>query len=252
MAISFVDNYIVFADTSGTTLTLFRPTYSTGDMLIAFIGGKAYNTTITAPAGWTSIGSSTNGTTASGIDTGSTFIQVFYKIAGASEPSSYSFTTSINRTIVMGMIHSYNTTLNWNTPVGSGALNTTSTGWNTINSVSTLNLPIGAYIPIVFVSNTDATSITTLPILDTSPTSLKSFASYSAEPITNYTTSNGDDGGMVTGYTSVTGSLTNSPVTMSINSSGSSSEKGHAYIVVLTDYGGAGNDPFGQFGVFGI
>lgn len=249
MAISFIENSLVFDNATGANLTMF-PSISplAGDMLIAFIGGKAYNTTITPPSGWTSIGSSTNGTTASGVDTGSTKIEVFWKLASASEPSSYTFSLSASRTIFIGMIHVYRTTLNWNTPTGVGA---EGSSWNNIVSDTSLSLLVNTYLPICFVSNTDNTSITTVPFLSASNRTL---ASYTAKPITNYSTSNGDAGGMVTGYSNVTAASSTIPTTLSLNSSGSASERGHAFIVQLTDSPPPGGiyDPFGTFGIFGI
>lgn len=249
MAISFIDNSTIFDRTTGTNLSAFRGgTYQSGDMLIAFLAGKAYNANISPPSGWTSIGSSTNGTTSSGVDTGSTKIQVFWKIAGASEPTSYLFTVTSN-TIFMSMIHTYRTTTSWNTPTGVGAVNTSTTGWNNIESNTTLALLQDTYLPICFVSNTDSSTITTLPFLSAPNRTL---ASYTAKPITAYTTSDGDDGGMVAGYSSVTAASSTTPVTLSINSSGPTTDKGHAFIVQLTDSSGGIYDPFGTFGIFGI
>jgi hypothetical protein len=54
-----------------------------GDLLIAMFGDFA-SSTFTPPAGWTALGSV--------YSAGGTNAQVFYKIAGASEPSSYTWT----------------------------------------------------------------------------------------------------------------------------------------------------------------
>lgn len=57
---------------------------TTGDLSILVVGAKPYSTVITTPSGWTKIGEGTNGTTASGIDVGSTIVAVYYKLDAAS------------------------------------------------------------------------------------------------------------------------------------------------------------------------
>lgn len=236
MAISFIDNTTTFTDTSTATLTITRPTtYSAGDMLIAFVGGKAYNTTITPPAGWTSIGSSTNGTTASGVDTGSTIIQAFYKVATASEGASYSFTLSASRTVLIGMIHVYRTDLSWVTPTGVGAIQNTSTGWTGIESSLTSNLKVGTFLPTALIANTDSSAIGGTPSFS-STLSVKTYSSFTGKPITSYTTTTGDDGGMYSGYSSVLTSSTTLPTSITIATTGPTTDRGNAFIVTLNDF----------------
>ncbi len=50
-----------------------------GDLSVLLVYVKPYSTTITDPSGWTKIGEHTNGTTATGTDTGSTKVLVFVK-----------------------------------------------------------------------------------------------------------------------------------------------------------------------------
>lgn len=54
-------------------------TATTGDLSVLTVAAKPYNTTITTPSGWTKIGEHTNGTTASGTDTGSMIVAVYVK-----------------------------------------------------------------------------------------------------------------------------------------------------------------------------
>jgi hypothetical protein len=91
MAISFVGSSTSFGS-GQSSFTVALPTgRANGDMLVIFIGGKQYNATIGTPSGWTSIGTSTNGTTNAGVDTGSTKLQAFYRIADGTELSTISF-----------------------------------------------------------------------------------------------------------------------------------------------------------------
>lgn len=50
---------------------------TTGDLSHLTVWAKPYSTAITTPSGWTKIGEATNGTTASGTDTGSTKVAVY-------------------------------------------------------------------------------------------------------------------------------------------------------------------------------
>ena len=54
---------------------------TTGDIMLLFVGCKPFDATIVTPSGWTKLdaGSGTNGTTASGVDTGSVQWATFYR-----------------------------------------------------------------------------------------------------------------------------------------------------------------------------
>lgn len=80
--------------TSGSDVVLSKPTGTVeGDVLVAFITVNWTSTpTITPPSGWTQVG--TWG--ASGAS--STHAGVWYKVAGASEPTSYTWTISTTMT----------------------------------------------------------------------------------------------------------------------------------------------------------
>lgn len=86
---------------SGTSITITKPAGTAdGDILIAQISAKGASTpTITPPSGWTSRG---------GFPTApSTKTEVFTKIAGASEPTDYTWTTSIAIVESVGVIARY-------------------------------------------------------------------------------------------------------------------------------------------------
>jgi hypothetical protein len=74
---------------NGTSLTINKPTGTTqGDLLIAILS-KDGTGAINTPSGWTLINEGSSGTGSGNIRLG-----VFYKVAGASEPSSYTITWS--------------------------------------------------------------------------------------------------------------------------------------------------------------
>ena len=102
MAISFVSAETTIQN-SGTTITVNKPAgVVSGDLMIAqfYVEGSSIPT-ITPPAGWTSKA------TATGTNTRS---QVFTKVAGASEPAGYAFTSSPSLVAGSGAICAYRAT----------------------------------------------------------------------------------------------------------------------------------------------
>jgi hypothetical protein len=77
------------ATTAGATLTITKPSgVAANDVLIASIGLTPSSATLTAPSGWTLVRRTDNaGPTANSL-------AVYYKVASASEPTSYAWTTS--------------------------------------------------------------------------------------------------------------------------------------------------------------
>jgi SdrD B-like protein len=93
--IAYKGNSIEY-NSSGTTFTLPKPsTESTNDVFLAQIvvtGGSS--TIITAPTGWTLVRRDNNGTTVSSA--------LYYHVAGATEPTSYTWTFNAARAISGG------------------------------------------------------------------------------------------------------------------------------------------------------
>lgn len=70
-----------------------------GDLLLAFVGNSVGTTSSTnqlTPSGWTSVTS---------VNFSKTRLHCFYKVAGASEPATYTFSTAIAPTYHLGEIH---------------------------------------------------------------------------------------------------------------------------------------------------
>jgi len=83
---------------SGTTLTIARPTgVQAGDLLLAQVRHRSTGT-LTAPAGWTRIGTIARSTA---------HHDVFYKVAGSSEPASYAFNQGDSAGRMAGGIGAY-------------------------------------------------------------------------------------------------------------------------------------------------
>lgn len=75
------------ATTDPTAVTLINPAVptgtTTGDIAILTVAAKPYSAVITTPAGWLKVTSTTNGTVASGTDTGSTLVAMYVNFSAA-------------------------------------------------------------------------------------------------------------------------------------------------------------------------
>lgn len=236
MAISFVGSSSTFGSGQSSFTVTLPSLRANKDMLIIFVGGKQYNATIATPSGWTSIGTSTNGTTNAGVDTGSTKLQAFYRVADGTELSTISFAISGGGAgnVFIGVCQAFRTNLTaFNTPIGVGVLDVTTTGWTTMQSATTLSLPVGCFLPTMFISHTDASNIGTSPTYSATG---RTFSGGASSPVSAYTTTTGDDAGAVAYYISVSAASNSTAQTLNITTSGPSTDKGHAYSVQLTDY----------------
>jgi hypothetical protein len=232
MAVSFVSASSSWASAASGSVSISQASgYAVGDMLIAFVCGKGFTAGVTTPSGWTDLGLSLNGATASGVDTGSTFIRAFYKISTAIE-SGVTISVS-SATVLLGIMHCYrSTTKNWNTPVRSGVVSATSS-WLTLVAANTLSLPVGSFLASCFVSMTDSPTIGITP---TYTATGRTFSSFTANPVAAFSTPLGDDGNAVSGYISVSTASNSTAQTLGISTSGASAERGHAYVVQLSDF----------------
>jgi len=98
------------ASSSTATLSIAKPTNTaSGQVMVAFVSG-AGTTAISAPAGWTLIQDTTSGSMRQ---------LSYYKVAGSSEPTSYSFTSSASRN-ASGGITTYSG-VNSNVPIDASA-----------------------------------------------------------------------------------------------------------------------------------
>ena len=100
---------------------------TTGDIMVLYVGCKPFSATINTPSGWTLITGTDgqNGTTASGIDTGSVRWAAFYRAWLSGDANPTISVTSGN--VSLAVIHSYSKTLAaWVTPTGAKGSDTTS------------------------------------------------------------------------------------------------------------------------------
>lgn len=104
---------------TASPLSVTRPAVSSGEVLVALVGANAISTgSVTLPSGWTALNHQYNGSHTS---------ILAFKVAGGSEPASYSFTISLVNTAVIGVIAVLSNT-NATQPDGSGSSNTDASG----------------------------------------------------------------------------------------------------------------------------
>src|SRR3990167_7161408 len=113
--------------TSGFTVGIPAGT-TTGDIMLLFLGHKPYSATIDTPTGWTKIAATegANGTTASGVDTGSVKWACFYREwqSGDGNPTVQAVSSS---TPALTVILSFSkTAASWETPAAAKGSDTSS------------------------------------------------------------------------------------------------------------------------------
>jgi hypothetical protein len=84
------------------------------DLMVLSVETKPYNGVITTPSGWTKVTEVTNGTTASGTDTGSMKTAVYVKIANGGDTGSVSLAISgANSSGAVINVYSHDNTTDW-------------------------------------------------------------------------------------------------------------------------------------------
>lgn len=136
--------------TSGTTLMVNKPSgVVAGSLLLAAVHVQASSIpTITPPSGWTSLGT---------VSSGAQRAEVFRKVAGGSEPTSYTFTSSL--TIVAGTAVLEGYTFTGTGVVGASAFGSQAVGTVVIAPTVTVALP-NSLLYCAFFTGTLGTGVT--------------------------------------------------------------------------------------------
>jgi len=131
MAIAFISSNLSAANASATATPVTYPVaIAAGDGLVLVVGTKPFSGTITTPAGWTALGEITNGTTGSGIDTGSVKAAAFFREAVGTETGSLTVTiTGGNSSWASILRFTKAVGAAWQTGFASGTDATANTAW---------------------------------------------------------------------------------------------------------------------------
>ena len=223
MAIQVVSS-AVWKSGTGTPQTVNLPAgWAVGDIAIAYIGLKPYTVSPSVTtAGWNAVPNTagTNGTTASGIDTGSVSWGAWYKVLESGD-TNVSFSIGGVNVGLMGLtVFESTTSSSWDIPTGGKGSDTSSGTGFSITSDTSIALRTGdmlfgqSYLP-----GNDATFGT--PTLTASGLTV---ASPTEEPATEGSTASGQDFESSAMYAEITaGSATVAPVmgwTLSANQTG--------------------------------
>ena len=117
---------------SGTnpTFTITKPAGTTpGDVLVATIAFRRYDAFVFTPTGWTLVSQTTNS------DPNTIGMNTYYRVAGTSEPASYSWTTADSPSHLAGIIASFSN-VSTASPVNSDKVH------GTASSLSHATLPL--------------------------------------------------------------------------------------------------------------
>jgi MSHA biogenesis protein MshQ len=240
------------ANTATTTLTLAYPTGITaGQLIVMCICNKYPPNTPTTPAGFTLAANAqgTGGSGAAGIDTGTVYMTVYYRIAPSALSGNVSITVTGNN-VAIGRIFRYtNATNNWDVSAANGADNTAgSTAWLTTMNVNP-GLTAGDWVIVASGINTDLYTFSAQAPAEASTT----FGA-TVERQDSGTTS-GQDCALVVTDTPVTAGTSTVAPTYSMTSSGSAANNPAGSSVMLRIREGAftgGSDQYGMMGFYGI
>lgn len=157
MTINFVSSTVSTATEVATACVAAYPaSIVAGDGLVVMVGTKPFGATITTPAGYTALGTITNGSTVVGLDTGSVKCAGFFKQAVGTE-SGTSLTVSIATADSSWAVicrYTKDPTRIWQVATATGTDTTASTSWSVPFS-SNPGIANGDYIVLGGVTSTD-------------------------------------------------------------------------------------------------
>ncbi len=203
-------------------VTYTLPTgHTTNDLLMAFYGAKDRQATAGTPSTYTANSGGTNGTTASGVDLGSVYSNVFTKVHSGSESNPSSTVAYITTPAMVAMQAFYSSVAGtaWSvTSTYGDDADATGTTSSCVGS-ATLDFAVGDVIVVQFTSNNDRSAISAGTVSASGIT----FGTFTQE-LSTAVTNAGNDGQMSVWTATVTaGSGTTTPTFTGTMTSGFSS-----------------------------
>lgn len=191
---------------------------TTGDLSVLSVAMKPYSTTITTPSGWTKIGEATNGTTASGTDTGSTKIAVFVKESAA--VGAIGNITFSGANTVGAVINSYSKASDkaWDYSVFTSGGDTTNGANYSATGSAGLDVTAGDLVCASTAVNGDIGTLSAITIAGMSGATLGTYASRQNAAVTT-----GNDCRLVVGDRPVTSGSSNAAPTVTYTNASSTS-----------------------------
>lgn len=239
------------ANTATTTLTIPYPAGITaGQMLIVCICNKYPTNSPTTPVGFTlaTNAQGSGGSGAAGIDIGSVYSTVYYKVAVGTETGNLAVTITANNTAIGRIFRYTNATNNWDVSAANGSDNTAGTAWLTTMNVNP-GLTTGDLVIVSSGINTDLYTYSAQAPAEASTT----FGATVERQDSG--TASGQDCALVVTETPVTAGTSVASPTYSMTSSGTAANNpaGSSVMFRLREAAFTGGfDPFGMRGFYGI
>jgi hypothetical protein len=237
-----------WADTNGGTLGLTIPAGAvSGDLMIAFVGGKPFNSTVTINQSWNNGGGATDGTTGAGGDTGSMQARIFWKIHTGTETNPTVSMTNTNVFSGVIVVFSKAALQSWDLVFGGGGDNTAGTGFSA--TTPSLDLATNDWVASFITTRSDAGTIGTFTTTATGIT----FGGFNSQPTAGFTTTTGGDMSARSGYNTITAGTATTAVTVAATLG--AAHTGSMFLVrmrEITPVASESFDPMGMMGFFGI
>lgn len=212
-------------------------------MMVLFVCGKPYNSSVSV-SGWTQLGSAfTDGTTAAGNDSGSTFMTAFYKEAASDTETDPTVTEGATTWNVVGaivMVFSKDSGDTWETPVIAGGGNGTSAAVLTVTCGSNPGITTGDHVISSIVCRSD--NGTPSQDFDTAATGVT--FTETKDPATDPETTTGGDMSFVMSRSTVSGTASAAP-TITVDWAASNANPGTGALVRLRVSSGTDLEPAG-------
>lgn len=252
MAIAFGASGLA-ANTATNTLTLAYPAGITaGQLIVVCVCNKYPPNNPTTPAGFTLAANAqgTGGSGAAGIDTGTVYMTVYYKIAVGTETGNLAITFVGTNNSGIGRIFRYtNATGNWNVSAANGSDNTAGTAWLTTMNVNP-GLTTGDWAIVASGINTDAYTYASQAPAEASTT----FGATVERQDSG--TNSGQDCALVVTDTPVTAGTSVNPPTYSMTASGTAANNpaGSSVMLRIREIAAVvgGFDQYGMMGFYGL
>jgi hypothetical protein len=234
-----------WTSTTNNSFTLTIPAGAVaGDLMVAFVGGKPYNSVVTINQNWINGGGATNGTTGAGGDTGSMQARIFWKIHTGTETNPTVSVTNNNVFSGVIVVFSKDAARFWNLSLGGGGDDTANTAFST-TTTNVMSLTTNDWVAAFGVTRSDAGTFGNLGISATG----MGFGAFNGQPAAGFVTTNGGDMSARSGYFTATSG--ESDTTVTITSTLGASHTGSMFLVRMREVETPGFDPMGSMGFFG-
>lgn len=151
---SLVNIIGTFEGTTSVTAT-YPGAITSGNLLLLAIASKYPNNVPDTPSGWTALPQASGGAGSAGVDTGSVYSTVFYKVADGTETGNFSVTIPSGNSAIASILQfARSTSQDWRITTTTASSNSGGTSWSATGA-SDLSLVAGDILIAASAINTD-------------------------------------------------------------------------------------------------